>query len=142
MNPSATAQRWTRYGLDLSELVKKDPTAVYQVRIGFRRLYVNYNCTGASAQDDLKGMTVLESKAFEDDNTDDANDSWENRASIMRYDWNGGEKNVEYDWQQRTNPCNAQYYNQDHFVSRNVFASDLGLIAKRGGDGSIFRRCF
>ena len=28
--------------------------------------------------------------------------------------------------------------NNEHFVRRNVFASDLGIIAKKGGDNSIF----
>ncbi len=44
-----------------------------------------------------------------------------------------------YDWQQRNNPCSESYYNQSHFKTRNIFASNLGLIAKEGkGNSMIF----
>ena len=59
LNPSASTMKWTRYGVDLAQLVKRDPNAIYQVRIGFRRSYTNYTCTASGAKDDLNGMTVM-----------------------------------------------------------------------------------
>lgn len=139
LNPSASAMRWTRYGLNLEELVKQDPTAIYQIRIGFRRSYTNSSC-GAVAKDDLNGMTIMQSGDFVEADSDDDNNpnNWENRNSIFRYNWNGGEGESGYEWNQRQNPCHPSYYNSDNFARRNVFASDLGMIAKKGGDGSIF----
>ncbi len=37
----------------------------------------------------------------------------------------------------RDNPCKYAYYNQNRVQKRNVLASDLGLIAKRGTDGNM-----
>jgi alpha-2-macroglobulin len=42
----------------------------------------------------------------------------------------------DYDWQERDNPCHVSYYRYKS-VSRNVLASDLGIIAKGGVDGSF-----
>jgi alpha-2-macroglobulin len=147
LNPTATASKWTRYGVDMADLVKKDPSAIYQVRIGFRRTYTNFNCGQNTAKDDLQGMTLLEGGGFDksnsvrgddDDNGSSGNENdWSNTHSIMRYNWNGGES-VQHDYQQEGNPCSPSYYNADHFEKRNIFASDLGIIAKKGGDGSIF----
>ena len=135
LNPSASTMKWTRYGIDLAELVKKDPNAIYQVRIGFRHNYTNYTCTGSDIKDDLNGMTMMHEPT---DFTDtEENGYWEDK-SIWRYDWNGGDATGEYNYQERQNPCTPYYYNNDHFVRRNVFASDLGIIAKKGADNSIF----
>ena len=150
LNPSGSATKWTRYGVDLAELVKKDPSAIYQVRIGFRRKYSNYTCGSATAKDDLNGMTLVESGEFgkilkngrNSDDEDyngggDDNHNWENQNSIMRYNWDGGETG-SHNYRDEENPCMASYFNNQHFVKRNIFASDLGIIAKKGGDGSIF----
>ncbi len=143
LNPSASTMKWTRYGIDLAELIKKDPNAIYQVRIGFRHSYTNYTCTGSGTKDDLNGMTVMTepidfSQTEGGDDGDEGDGRGEDRRSIWNYNWNGGESSGDYNYQQRQNPCSANYYNNEHFVRRNVFASDLGIIAKRGGDNSIF----
>src|SRR5690606_35109241 len=44
--------------------------------------------------------------------------------------------NEDYDWQERDNPCHVSYYRYKS-VSRNVLASDLGIITKGGVDGSF-----
>ncbi len=146
INPSASTMKWTRYGIDLAQLIKRDPNAIYQVRIGFRRSYTNYTCTASGAKDDLNGMTVMQEPvdfAQSDNATSNAEDGGyydgrEDSRSIWRYGWNGGEETNNDDYGQRETPCSAQYYNNNNFVRRNVFASDLGMIAKRGADNSIF----
>jgi alpha-2-macroglobulin len=147
LNPNASTSHRTRYGIDLSDLVKKDPTAIYQVRVGFRRSYTNYSCNADGETNDLKGMTLAKNDDFKQgeasyggDNEDGeiGGDRWENQQSIMRYNWNGGEGFSNSNGRDDENPCSASYYNQDHFVKRNVFCSDLGIIAKKGNDNSIF----
>ena len=133
INPTASAMTWTRYGLDLSDLVKRDPTAIYQVRICFRKSYVNNsNCGGI--KDNM--ATVNSSNDFEasDDNSlefDTDNNSY------FHYGWNGGEGG-EQNYKEQNNPCNNSYYNTDNFIKRNVFCSNLGMIAKKGSDNSVF----
>ncbi|MFN7258713.1 MAG: alpha-2-macroglobulin family protein, partial [Cyclobacteriaceae bacterium] len=48
------------------------------------------------------------------------------------YDYYDG----DYNWNERDNPCNSSYYSSSRKVQKNVLASDLGLIAKRGDDGT------
>jgi alpha-2-macroglobulin len=138
LNANGSTTKWTRYGLDLATLIKQDPTAIYQVRVGFRRNYSNYTCnTEGSSKSDLQGMTVIQSP----DEMDENGENWEQQQSMWSYNWNGGESNGDengYDYNQRQNPCSPNYYNNDHFARRNVFASDLGIIAKKGGDNSMF----
>ncbi len=42
-----------------------------------------------------------------------------------------------YNWKSSDNPCHDSYYNSDRFVSRNIFAFQLGIIAKEGQDHKI-----
>ncbi len=42
-----------------------------------------------------------------------------------------------YNWQQRDNPCDVSYFNSSRFVSRNIFASELGIIAKEGQNHAL-----
>jgi len=39
----------------------------------------------------------------------------------------------DYDWKERDNPCHSSYYTGNRRIRRNIIASDLGLLAKRGG---------
>src|SRR5690606_7864085 len=43
----------------------------------------------------------------------------------------------DYDWEQRENPCHPSYYTPERWASRDMIASNIGLIAKRGNDKSI-----
>ena len=42
-----------------------------------------------------------------------------------------------FDWEDRDDPCKEAYYNPDRNVSRNILASNLGLMAKRGEDNIL-----
>jgi hypothetical protein len=43
----------------------------------------------------------------------------------------------DYNWRERDNPCHNSYYGDRRKVSRNVLASDLGIIAKGGSSGEM-----
>lgn len=117
---------WGRYSLDLSTLMKAEPGAIYQVMISFKKQYALYPCEEATsaevpilAEDNLQQV-----EATYDQNIWDYYDYYE-------YDYNS------YDWNERDNPCHSSYYTSSRTITRNVLASDLGLIAKAGNDGSI-----
>ena len=148
LNPQATTTDWSRFGIDLTSLVKDDPQAIYQVRIGFRRSYTNYDCK-TKGNDDLKGMNLLQD-AFASGNSDDNNNSFDgSEKSIMRYGWNGGEnqktngntQNANDDdgsSNNASNPCLPTYYNSENFIKRNILSSNVGLLVKQGKDNSLF----
>ncbi len=119
--------KWNRFTLDLSKLMNAEPGAIYQVRIGFKRSYLAYICEEGEATTSSNEMTGFE----EDDwskNGEGENSSWDTYE-----DYYYGEG---YNWEQRDNPCNISYYGGQRNIKRNVIASDLGLLAKRGSDGN------
>ncbi len=116
------AGKWNRFTLDLTNLINTEPGAIYQVRINFRRSYVAFGC-------DDDGTTDLQPLATEEDWGAPPDESyWDSYESYYYGD--------DYDWRERDNPCHSSYYVGDKSIKRNIIASDLGLLAKRGGDGN------
>lgn len=113
--------RWNRFTLDLATLINAEPGAIYQVRIGFKKAYTTFDCAGEETQPT--------GNAFEEETWTDQNEGsyWDSYDEYYYYD--------DYDWRERDNPCHSSYYNGERTIRKNVLASDLGLIAKRGGDG-------
>ncbi|MCE7054167.1 MG2 domain-containing protein [Algoriphagus sp. AGSA1] len=123
---------WKAYGLNLSEYFKADPGAIYRVELSFKKEHTAYNCEPA--------LDSTVSDEFEDDYYYDEYDSpsqdldeeereeqyWNNKI----YRW----RTYSYNWEQRDNPCHAAYYNEERVLSTNVLGSDLGFIAKSGGN--------
>jgi hypothetical protein len=127
LNPTAAPTDWTRYALDLSQMIEQDPEAIYQIRIGFRPAYTTYFCEN-DEQNGTDDLTVVEDTYDNDGNIKSIMNSW--------YGING--YYPSYNWRQREDPCYGAYYNSDRFVRRNVIASNLGVIAKGGKDNNFF----
>lgn len=117
--------KWNRFTLDLSTLIQTEPGAIYQVRINFKKAYLAYVCEGGEA-------TTENTISSFDENWDQAESTGESYWDSYE-DYYYGD---DYDWEQRDNPCHSSYYTNNRNIKRNVIASDLGLIAKRGGDGN------
>lgn len=120
--------RWTTYSLDLAQLIATEPGAIYRVSISFRKEYSMYNCPKDTT-------TNEEETAYVPPPADEFDPEYDNGE----YGYYGGDYYDDYYWYydgDRENPCsNAYYYSRS--ISRNVLASDLGLLAKRGNDGSM-----
>ncbi|MGW8121252.1 alpha-2-macroglobulin family protein [Roseivirga echinicomitans] len=120
--------KWNRYTLDLNELIKTDPGAIYQVRINFKREYSAFGCAAPSSEAPvLSGQIPTDNwAAYSGDNGGDY-DSY--------YDYNYGRN---YNWQEREDPCTDSYYmGNNQIVSKNILASDLGMIAKIGNNRKL-----
>jgi uncharacterized protein YfaS (alpha-2-macroglobulin family) len=121
--------RWMRYGLDVSPLVEENPDGLYRLHLTFRRPHIVYRCSGpGGAESPAEGEP--QSVSWDEEQESSYWDAWE--AGFNRRDY--------YD--NRKNPCHPAYYRRyyDHDINvfRNILVSDLGLIAKRGNDGSLF----
>jgi alpha-2-macroglobulin len=155
LNPTANFGTWQRYALDLRDMIAQDPGAIYQIRFAFRRGYVVNTCEADAIGGDAEGAnkTPKGNSFADEDELAHFNQPDENGLlkSIMgsyqgiyyneNYNWYEGEEGDEdgrYNWENRENPCKKEFYNNSHFITRNVFVSDLGLIAKKGRDGSAF----
>ncbi len=119
--------KWNRFSIDLSQLIKTEPGAIYSVRLSFKKDYSSYSCQGES---DAKEEVNLVS--WNDDN--EREDGWyyENYYYDDYYDEDGY---YYYNWEERDDPCKKSYYNNKS-ITRNVLASDLGIIAKAGNAGN------
>ncbi len=118
--------KWNTFSIDLDELVKVDRGAIYRVELKFARKNAIYPCASEDESLDAK----MEA---------DTNEITENE--IAYYDSpNGGSSYYDNDyyyygrWNDRDDPCKRAYYRKDRFASRNILASNIGIIAKKGAD--------
>ncbi|MFN8436161.1 MAG: MG2 domain-containing protein [Cytophagales bacterium] len=118
--------KWNTYHLDLSELVQMEPGAIYQVNMSFGKENLLTLCEGTEATS-AETMAELEPDPAEEYNEERS--YWDSSEDYY-YD-------NEYDYSQRDNPCNSAYYNSDKFIVKNILASDLGIVAKKGTNGSM-----
>ncbi|MFN5170184.1 MAG: alpha-2-macroglobulin family protein [Cyclobacteriaceae bacterium] len=112
--------KWNRFTLDLANYMTTEPGAIYQVKISFRRAYSAYACEGSANEAELSG----EESDWDEGEEESYWDGYED------YYYTPG-----YQWEERDNPCHVSYYTSNRAIRKNVLASDLGLIVKRGGDG-------
>ncbi|RYE06870.1 MAG: hypothetical protein EOP51_34105, partial [Sphingobacteriales bacterium] len=122
-----------RFMLDIDQLLRTEPGAIYRVLIGFRKEYSLYNCSqGGNVKpndDDDYGNDGYE---YGGDNTSKAND--EDDEFWQRYD---NYYPDDYRWEDRDNACTESYFTKQRWATRNILASNIGLIAKRGSDNSM-----
>jgi uncharacterized protein YfaS (alpha-2-macroglobulin family) len=120
---------WNTFSLDLSEIIEVDPGALYRVNISFSKKQSLYPCgeKETEAEFEYEGEDKEEAKYdgpgsnYYDDYYDD-------------YDYydNG------YVYKEKDNPCKKSYYMYgNRSIVRNVFASDIGIIAKGGNTNEI-----
>ncbi len=122
---------WNTYSIDLSELIRTQPGAIYRVEFSFKRKHSLYPC-----EDDGEGDDNMESTDEDyDDVFEDELSYWDSYESY--YNDYSDEYNYYYDWEEREDPCSDYYYGSHRTVARNILASDLGIIAKGGSDHSM-----
>jgi len=125
---------WNRFDLDLSDMLKSEPGAIYRVEIAFRQEYSNYSCGLAANSSDELSFTEEESDwEFA---TEEAS-FWDFYDDYYYDEYYYDDYYYDYDYNERDNPCNKAYYINQRPISTNILSSDLGIIAKYGSDGSM-----
>ncbi|TKC10081.1 hypothetical protein FA048_07690 [Pedobacter polaris] len=119
----------TRFTLDLDKLIRTEPGAMYRVTIGFRKAYNVYECKESSS-------------TTTNEDGDDYEGDYESYGETIDEDdefWNSYQDYYpnHYRWADRDNPCTPSYYTNERWASRNLLASNIGLVAKRGNDNSM-----
>ena len=126
---SMLAGMWNLYTIDLADYINVEPGILYKVDLGMRRSYSLYPCsnsTDVSKYEEALQQAEARSREFWDDPENYYNDN----ADEIYYSFG-------YDWKERNNPCNDAYYSPDKRVSKNILASNLGMMAKRGEDNIL-----
>ncbi|SDZ75748.1 alpha-2-macroglobulin family protein [Psychroflexus halocasei] len=116
---------WKAYAINISDFIKADPGAMYQIEISFKKEYSNYECAETNDLSENEEVNETDFTSVEEELEEQY---WNNEI----YDW----RNTPYNWQERDNPCDLSYYDEDRFASINVLGSDLGLIVKESNNRS------
>ena len=113
--------QWNRFTLDLNDLMRVDPGALYRVIIGFRQSQVVLPCqTADSAGTEQSGSDEPWTENWDDP----TRGSWEAYSDYYYA--------AEFNWEDRDDPCTPSYYGSRRSAQKNLIASNLGLIAQRG----------
>jgi alpha-2-macroglobulin len=120
--------QYTGYSLRLDDLVKPEPGAIYRVKISYQKEYVSLACLEKSDDEGLESPKEKPNyKAL-------------NKPGYYGDDYYGDDYyydyDEEYDWEERDNPCSASFYRHRESVSKNILATDIGLMAKEAADGT------
>jgi uncharacterized protein YfaS (alpha-2-macroglobulin family) len=115
---SVNLKQWSKHVIDLSKLINPEPGAIYRVSIKFNRKYSLCNCP-----------VRTEEEQEEQQEEEEAN--W-NENLWDGYGYNDGYDGYE-DYYDEYSACSDSYY-QGKAVSRNILASDLGLVFKLDED--------
>lgn len=118
--------RWNAFAIDLSTLITPQQGAIYRVEITIKKSYSLYKCDAGNTDD-----AVADSPDEEESNDDISDYGGYNEDEYYDY------YPYDYDWSQRDNPCSSSYF-YDRKIATNVLASNLGVIAKRGGSNNYF----
>ncbi len=130
LNPTTSmSQRWARYALDLTEIVKKEDQAgsMYRISLSFDRSNSLYPCADSAAANTQENSVQ----------------NWDEDQEAQASGWDGVEEyyddNEGYRWEDRENPCTPSYYRYGQKkAARNFLASNIGLMAKTGMPGHLF----
>ena len=123
--------RWIRCGLDVTPLLEQDPGGLFRIKLSFQRRHIATACADAvDRPQDPEEKDVLEN--LNEEVQESYWDSYEDETPYSHWEY----------YENRHDPCHPGYYRKyhDHDITaaRNLLVSDLGLIAKQGGDGSVF----
>jgi len=131
---SLNLNKKNRFMVDIDQLIRTEPGAIYRVIIGFRKEYSIYNCSA--------GGVLAKSNDDEEYGEGDGGNSGSNTGTISDEDDDFWARYDNYypdgfNWQERNDPCTNSYFTKDKWATRNIIASNIGLIAKRGNDNSM-----
>ncbi len=117
-------EKWNTYKINLAELFPIEQGAIYNVQLRFFKENSVLSCGEKEKTDTPKKLRSQKNEPYQTE--------WDYPGWYFNYYYP-----PNYNWQERDNPCHDSYYNSDRFVSRNIFASQLGIIAKEGQDHKI-----
>lgn len=129
VNPPGGGGGWNMYTIDLADYIDIEPGILYKVELTMRPSYSLYPCNGSA--DFAKYEEML--SAAEEKNRrywDDPDNYYEDSDDYI-YNSSG------FNWRERNNPCNISYFNPERKVTRNILASNFGIIAKKGSDNNL-----
>ncbi|NSW95181.1 MAG: hypothetical protein HPY62_10795, partial [Bacteroidales bacterium] len=123
-----TRDTWNLYTIDLSEYINVEPGILYRVELSMRPSYSLYTCTGdvAGKYEELLDEYKERTRGY----WDDPDNYYDDSDDMLYY-------SMGFDWEDRDDPCKEAYFSPDKKVTRNILASNIGIIAKMGADNQL-----
>lgn len=120
--------KWNTFSINLNQLIQPEPGAIYRIEMSFNRSLSAYPCPEGEeiSKADLLAQDVLKFQAESDQFDEGGYYYYRNDM-----DWD------DYDYKERLNPCSDSYYFSGAIITKNVLATNLGLIASAGEDGKM-----
>jgi len=135
--PGPVTGRWTRYSLDMGELLKQNPGGMFQIALQLTPADSAYKCANTDDKE-LAANKELPELANQEDGDHIMPSSWDYAESYYGYD---GDEEGDYQsrWNDRQSPCKTAYFTYDGRVrsQRNVLGSNIGLLAKQDQQGKL-----
>ncbi len=117
---------WNLYTINLADYIDVEPGVLYKVSLSMRKSYSLYPCNEADEQSNYEELLdISEQKSKE--LWDDPENYFEDNNDALYYSYG-------FLWEDRDDPCKDAYFSPDKKVTRNILASNFGIIAKKGSD--------
>lgn len=130
VNPSGTNPGgWNLYTIDLSEYIDAEPGILYRVELSMRPSYSLYPCSDSDEMNKYEEMLKLTEEATQEF-WDDPDNFYSDSDDYIYYSFG-------FNWRDRNDPCKAAYFNPDRKLTRNILASNFGIVAKKGTDNKL-----
>ncbi len=117
-DPSIDLHKWNDFSVDIGGLFRREPGAIYRIRVTFNK---DYSLYGKKA---VSGLIPLSDGAP----SEEEEAVWDEQES---YYWDSYMDWDEYEWDEREDPSKPSYYMvSERFPVVNLLSSDLGIIGK------------
>ncbi|MGV8140085.1 MAG: alpha-2-macroglobulin [Mangrovibacterium sp.] len=126
INSFSALKTWNTYRIDLARLVDIEPGAIYRIQLRFRKEFSVYDKEHEGADSTSFVDRMEETQALERER-----ESWDEPGWYSDYYYPD-----DFDWDKRDDPNDVSYFYSERFPSRNLFATNLAIIAK--GGNSLF----
>ncbi|MEL7586792.1 MAG: MG2 domain-containing protein, partial [Prolixibacteraceae bacterium] len=128
VNSFPDLKTWHAYRIDLARLIAVEPGAIYRVNLRFRKSYSVYGKERAGDADSISVIDQME----ESQQSEREKEEWDRPGWYSDEDYPEG-----FDWDKRNDPNDVSYFYPERFVSRNLFATNLAIIAKGGNSRAM-----
>ena len=123
VNSFSALKTWNTYSIDLARLVDIEPGAVYRIQLRFKKEFSVY---GKERPDEADSTSFID-QIEEMQQLEREKESWDEPGWYSDYYYPNG-----FDWDKRDDPNDVSYFYSERFASRNLFATNLAIIAKGG----------
>lgn len=121
-------KKWNTYSIDLARLVEVEPGAIYRIQLRFRKEYSLYG----KERPEEDSRTSFTGQLEEKEELEREMESWDEPGWYSDYYYPDN-----FRWEKRNDPDDVSYYYSERFEARNLFATNLAIIAKGGNDLSM-----